>query len=205
VWREALTLAQFVAEYFAQALQVLCKFIQHYILFYFISFYMYDQLKSTSYRVHGWSTTGTGCTRQFESTDARPRKQEGHEEPDCCKGCCTWLDILDSQQQFPGGQPFRQAAVTVQFKMASKLFNHVQQRFTASRLVFHRKMWCLPSPPRQVLLSLRWSGATLHCAVRTTCWQVVLDASDDVLSVSDRSNIASHVTCICLLCPSTAD
>jgi len=30
------------------------------------------------------------------------------------KGSCTWLDTLEPQQQFPGGQRFRQATVTVQ-------------------------------------------------------------------------------------------
>jgi len=37
------------------------------------------------------------------------------------KGCCIWLNTLDPQQQFPGEMPFWQVAVTVQFKMASKM------------------------------------------------------------------------------------
>jgi len=37
------------------------------------------------------------------------------------KGCCIWLDILDPQQLLSGGLPFRQVAVTVQFKMVSKM------------------------------------------------------------------------------------
>jgi len=37
------------------------------------------------------------------------------------KDCCIWLDTLNLQQQLVGGLPFRQFAVTVQFKMASKM------------------------------------------------------------------------------------
>ena len=37
------------------------------------------------------------------------------------KGCYIWLDSLDLLQQLLGGQPFRQATVTLKFKIASKM------------------------------------------------------------------------------------
>ena len=50
-----------------------------------------------------------------------------HQQTVCRKKkvCCTWLDYLDLRQQLPGGQPFQQRDVTMQFKMTSNMADAV--------------------------------------------------------------------------------